>query len=205
MKKSTLNSIMIGVIITLVIAISIVSIKLAFRTEEDIAEPEEEEVVEEEVATEEVEEEPEVVIVQRAVINADNINVRSGPGTDYERLGSAYKGNDFELADGGVAVPESHPETEEGEGGEGETETETTPEQGDNEDAASWTKIIYYGQTAYVYSQYVDITDMMLNPEGEYEIYVGEDTSGLAEDIEYMTPNKSEEENEENSEVQSEE
>jgi hypothetical protein len=203
MKKSTLNSIMIGVIITLVIAISIVSIKLAFRTEEDINPPEEEEIVEEEVVEEEVEEEPEVVIVQRAVINADNINVRSGPGTDFERLGSAYKGNDFELADGGVAVPESHPETEEGEGGEGETET--TPEQGENEDAASWTKIIYYGQTAYVYSQYVDITDMMLNPEGEYEIYVGEDTSGLADDIEYMTPNKSEEENEENSEVQTEE
>ena len=46
---------------------------------------------------------------------------------------------------------------------------------------------------------------MMLNPEGEYEIYVGEDTSGLADDIEYMTPNKSEEEKEENSEVQAEE
>lgn len=194
MKKSTLNSIMIGVIITLVIAISIVSIKLAFRTEEDINPPEEEEIVEEEVVEDVVEEEPEVVIVQRAVINSDNINVRSGPGMDYERLGSAYKGNDFELADGGVSVPESSPEDPEGEGeGEGQSS-----EGGD--DSASWTKIIYYGQTAYVYSQYVDITDMMLNPEGEYEIYVGEDTSGLAEDIEYMTPNKSEED-----EVQSEE
>lgn len=36
-------------------------------------------------------------IVNRVRIIEDNVNVRSGPGTEYERLGAAYRNFDFEL------------------------------------------------------------------------------------------------------------
>lgn len=99
MKKSTLNAIMQGVIIVLVIAIVVVIIKIKLRPDEvPVAEIVSEEVSEPESVIEEVSEpEPEVVVVERARIIDDNINVRSGPGTDYERLGSAYSGYDFEF------------------------------------------------------------------------------------------------------------
>lgn len=98
MKKSTLNAIMYGVIIVLVIAISVVIIKIQTRPEEVIVELPTEEPSEAESVIEEVsEEEPEVIVVDRVRMIDDNVNVRSGPGTDYERLGSAYSGYDFEL------------------------------------------------------------------------------------------------------------
>ncbi len=99
MKKSTLNAIMQGVIIVLVIAIVVVIIKIKLRPDEvPVTEIVSEEVSEPESVVEEISEpEPEVVIVERVRIINDNINVRSGPGTDYERLGSAYTGYDFEF------------------------------------------------------------------------------------------------------------
>lgn len=98
MKKSTLNAIMYGVIIVLVIAISVVIIKIQTRPEEVIAELPTEELSETESVVEEIsEEEPEIVVEERVRMIEDNVNVRSGPGTDYERLGSAYSGYDFEL------------------------------------------------------------------------------------------------------------
>lgn len=98
MKKSTLNAIMYGVIIVLVIAISVVIIKIQTRPEEVIAELPTEELSEMESVVEEIsEEEPEIVVEERVRMIEDNVNVRSGPGTDYERLGSAYSGYDFEL------------------------------------------------------------------------------------------------------------
>lgn len=98
MKKSTLNAIMYGVIIVLVIAISVVIIKIQTRPEEVIAELPTEELSETESIVEEIsEEEPEIIVEERVRMIEDNVNVRSGPGTDYERLGSAYSGYDFEL------------------------------------------------------------------------------------------------------------
>lgn len=99
MKKSTLNAIMQGVIIVLVIAIVFVIIKIQLRPDEvPVTEIASEENTEQESVVEEVSEpEPELVIEERVRIVNDNINVRSGPGTDYERLGSAYTGYDFEF------------------------------------------------------------------------------------------------------------
>ncbi len=138
MKRSTLNAIMQGVMIVLVIAIIVVSIKLILR-------PEEEEISEVPVAeqTSEPESIPEVISEEstepetytRVRILKDNINVRSGPGTEYERLGSAYGGYDFEFVE------------------------ETNEE---------WTKIIYDGKEAYIYSEYVEIVEMYLNVDGKY-------------------------------------
>lgn len=101
MKKSTLNAIMQGVIIVLVIAIVFVIIKIQLRPDEvPVTELVSEENSEPESVIEEISEpEPEVVVEQRVRIVNDNINVRSGPGTDYERLGSAYTGYDFEFVE----------------------------------------------------------------------------------------------------------
>lgn len=146
MKKSTLNAIMQGVIIVLVIAIVFVSIRLVLRPDIVEEEPISEVASEPEQIVEEVSEpEPEVVVEERVRIVNDNINVRSGPGTDFDRLGSAYNGYDFEFVE----------QLEEG-----------------------WTKIIYDGQMAYVYSEYVEIIPMVLDEEGNYTEYVNlEDSS----------------------------
>lgn len=140
MKKSTLNAIMQGVIIVLVIAIVFVIIQIKIRPEEElVAElPSEEisEVVSEEIEVSEPE--PEPVIEQRVRMTNDNINVRSGPGTEYDRLGSAYIGYDFEYI----------------------------------EQLEEWTKIVYDGQMAYVYSEYVEIIPMVLQEDGTYTEYV---------------------------------
>lgn len=162
MKKSTLNAIMQGVIIVLVIAIVFVTIKLIIRPEEvPIAELPSEEVSEVESVVEEISEpEPEVVIEERVRIVNDNINVRSGPGTDYERLGSAYTGYDFEFVE----------QLDEG-----------------------WTKIVYDGQMAYVYSEYVEIIPMVLEEDGSYSEYVdleGESASDGIEASEETTDNE---------------
>lgn len=140
MKKSTLNAIMQGVIIVLVIAIAVVTIKLVIRPDEiPVAEDFSEEVSEVASVVEEVsEEEPELVIEERVRMTSDNINVRSGPGTDYERLGSAYIGYDFEFV----------------------------------EQLEEWTKIIYDGKEAYVYSEYVEVIPMVLQEDGSYAEYV---------------------------------
>ena len=146
MKKSTLNAVMIGVIICLVIAISVVSIKLAFRPKVEVdpaesfyqnvngeGEDSQELISEEEPSSETIE------VVDRVRITGDNINVRSGPGTDYERLGSAYRGYDFELV---------------------------------QKVDAQWTKIIYDGKEAYVFNEYIEIIPMVLNEDGTYSEYI---------------------------------
>ncbi|MBR4965094.1 MAG: SH3 domain-containing protein [Lachnospiraceae bacterium] len=139
MKKKTLNAIMQGVMIVLVLAIIVVTIKLILR-------PEAEEVPSEVVAVEDYSEPesiPEVISEEsseqktytRVRILKDNINVRSGPGTDYDRLGSAYAGYDFEYVEKA------------------------------NEE---WTKIIYDGKEAYIYTEYVELVEMYLNVDGKY-------------------------------------
>lgn len=140
MKKKTLNAIMQGVMIVLVLAIIVVSIKLILRPDE-VEEPSEVAAVEEfysepesipEVISEETTEQQ---IYMRVRILKDNINVRSGPGTDYERLGSAYAGYDFEFV-------------------------EQTNEE--------WTKIIYDEREAYLFTEYVELVEMYLNVDGKY-------------------------------------
>ncbi|MBQ7765479.1 MAG: SH3 domain-containing protein [Lachnospiraceae bacterium] len=140
MKKSTLNAIMQGVIIVLVIAIVFVTIKLIIRPDEvEVVEIPSESVSEvESVSESEPESEAELVIEQRVRMTSDNINVRSGPGTDYERLGSAYIGYDFEFV----------------------------------EQLEEWTKIVYDGKMAYVYSEYVEVIPMVLQEDGSYAEYV---------------------------------
>lgn len=151
MKKRTLNAIMLGVIIVLVIAIGVVTIKLATRpkeilTEEPSSVPAEQGISFYEESSEEVNISD---LITRAKITDDNINVRTGPGTDYDRLGSAYYGNMFDY------VSQSHD---------------------------GWTKIIYDGKTAYVYTQYVELVSVVMNVEGEYTEYMGLDAP-TAEDM----------------------
>ncbi|MBE5879860.1 MAG: SH3 domain-containing protein [Lachnospiraceae bacterium] len=139
MKKKTLNAIMQGVMIVLVLAIIVVSIKLILRPESEEI-PSEVPVVEDYSESESI---PEVISEEtteqqtytRVRILKDNINVRSGPGTDYERLGSAYGGYDFEFV-----------------------------EQTNDE----WTKIIYDGKEAYIFTEYVELVEMYLNVDGKY-------------------------------------
>ncbi len=143
MKKNTLNAIMYGVIIVLVIAITVTGIKLATRPKIVVEEESSSVIHAEEQITffeENTEELSAADIVARAKIVDDNINVRTGPGTDYDRLGSAYYGNTFEY------VSQSHD---------------------------GWTKIKYDNKTAYVFSEYVELIPMVLNVEGEYTEYLG--------------------------------
>jgi len=128
-----------GVMIVLVLAIIVVSIKLILRPESEEI-PSEVPVVEDYSESESI---PEVISEEtteqqtytRVRILKDNINVRSGPGTDYERLGSAYGGYDFEFV-----------------------------EQTNDE----WTKIIYDGKEAYIFTEYVELVEMYLNVDGKY-------------------------------------
>lgn len=161
MKKSTLNAIMQGVIIVLVIAIVFVSIKLVARPDEvPVTEVESESISEVASVTEEVSEaEPEPVIEQRVRMTSDNINVRSGPGTDYERLGSAYIGYDFEFV----------------------------------EQLDEWTKIVYDGKMAYVYSEYVEVIPMVLQEDGSYAEYVDLEESAESSEEEIEDASEAEE------------
>ncbi len=144
MKKRTLNAIMLGVIIVLVIGIGVVTIKLVTRPKEIIKEEPSSVPIEQGISFyEESSEEVNLSdLITRAKITDDNINVRTGPGTDYDRLGSAYYGNMFDY------VSQSHD---------------------------GWTKIIYDGKTAYVYTQYVELVSVVMNVEGEYTEYMGLD------------------------------
>lgn len=105
LNKSTKTSIMYGVIICLLVGIVVCIARISVRPKidkgdefnlsgnvslddidvdgVDVAEP--------------VREEVHIEVHDRARILEDNINVRSGPGTDYDRLGTAYKGFDFEI------------------------------------------------------------------------------------------------------------
>lgn len=152
MKKRTLNAIMLGVIIVLVIGI-VVCIPLIIgrrklaplTSEEPSSIPVEEGITFYEESSEEVSQDD---IKPYAKITDDNINVRSGPGTDHDRLGSAYYGNTFKY------ISQSHD---------------------------GWTKIVYDGKDAYVYSKYVELIPMVENVEGEIVEYLGADAPSAEE------------------------
>lgn len=100
--KNTRTYIMYGVIGCLSIAILFCIIKLALRPKVEINDDiviETPETFKPEVqATEPVVNEPiKIDVKDRARIIEDNVNVRSGPGTDFDRLGTAYKDFDFEM------------------------------------------------------------------------------------------------------------
>ena len=111
LDKKSRTSIMYGVIICLTIAIIFCVVKIATRpavVKEDTNYylPVKEKVDMEEIQMQVKEkEEKQDMSVQldvhnRARLIEDNVNIRSGPGTDYERLGSAYKGYDFKIISG---------------------------------------------------------------------------------------------------------
>lgn len=107
MKKSTLNALMTGLIICLCLAIVVLIVKIQMRPKTVEQDNSEQVIVNEIVAPEpsapvsESEEAPseEVTVVKRVRIIKENINVRSGPGKDFEHLGAAYKGYNFEFVE----------------------------------------------------------------------------------------------------------
>lgn len=100
--KNTRTYIMYGVIVCLSIAIVFCIIKISVRpktveSDEIIIQTSEEKTPEGDIP-EPVQNEPvKIDVKDRARIIEDNVNVRSGPGTDYDRLGTAYKNFDFEM------------------------------------------------------------------------------------------------------------
>lgn len=102
LDKSTRTSIMYGVIICLLVGIVVCVVRISVRPKID--KPDEfnldVKVIDDEdinVEVDEVKEQVHIEVHDRARITEDNINVRSGPGTDFERLGTAYQGFDFEI------------------------------------------------------------------------------------------------------------
>lgn len=96
MSKKTISAILTAIMICLTIAIIVLCVKINLRgpkpVEEDLyladAGEEEEEVVNDESSSSEAYE-AHYDIVAIPETNS-SVNVRSGPGTDYERIGSAY-------------------------------------------------------------------------------------------------------------------
>ena len=151
MSKNTMNAIMYGVIIVLIIGIVVSASMLLTRPEVVVEdESESEEVVREGYfqsssgqipdETEGMSEESNVQSepVDRVVITGDNINVRSGPSTESDRLGSCYNGYDFEYL-------------------------------GTEDD--EWFKIKYNGEIGYIFSDYGVIKKMCLEADGSYSLY----------------------------------
>ena len=153
--KKVMNAIMYGVIIVLVIGIGVSAIKLVTRPKQPEV-PVESSSQSPEASITFYEENTEAVdladIVPFARVIDDNINVRSGPGTDYERYGSAYYGNTLEY------ISQSH---------------------------NGWTKILYDGEEAYIYSEYVELVPMVMNVDGEYTEYLGSDAPTSEEMIKW--------------------
>ncbi|SDJ55068.1 SH3 domain-containing protein [Lachnospiraceae bacterium G41] len=111
LDKKSRTSIMYGVIICLSIAIIFCVVKIATRpavAKEDtnFYLPVKEKVDMEEIQLQVKEKEEsqdkniQLDVHNRARFIEDNVNIRSGPGTEYERLGSAYKGYDFKIISG---------------------------------------------------------------------------------------------------------
>ncbi|MBR6093533.1 MAG: SH3 domain-containing protein [Lachnospiraceae bacterium] len=154
-NKKTLNAVMYGVIIVLVIGIGVSAVKLLTRPK-IVEQPQSSSSENVEASITFYEESSEAVdladIVVRARVIDDNINVRSGPGTDFERYGSAYYGNTLEY------ISQSH---------------------------NGWTKIIYDGEEAYIYSEYIELVPMVVNVEGEFTEYLGADAPTAEEMIKW--------------------
>ncbi|MCR4649668.1 MAG: SH3 domain-containing protein [Lachnospiraceae bacterium] len=153
LDKKSRTSIMYGVIICLLVAISFCIVKIATRPkvieDNNFYLPEKEEI-DLEVSAQNPQEEDRAVKIEiedRARLIEDNVNIRSGPTTESERLGSAYKGFDYKIL---------------------------------SKDNSEWIKIEYDGRPAYVFAEYVEIVPMFLNDMGEYEEYVELDENGNA-------------------------
>lgn len=106
MKKQTISALLTALMICLTIAIVVVIVRIQMRG----LPPEEEAgsdsyIVQEgfdsqdSVSDDQAVEKPsEAVTVLVAIPNANSsVNVRSGPGTEYNRLGSAYSNNEYEV------------------------------------------------------------------------------------------------------------
>ncbi len=106
MKKQTISALLTALMICLTIAIVVVIFRIQMRGSR-IEEPVDsdsyivQEVSESQNSVSENQEEEEpsaAVTVLVAVPNAtSSVNVRSGPGTEYNRLGSAYSNNEYEV------------------------------------------------------------------------------------------------------------
>ena len=146
MNKKTLTAIMYGVVIVLVIAVGVVTVKLATRPEIVVAEEESSSAIIANTISNFYEESSEEVnisdLITRVKVIDDNVNVRVQPTTDADRLGSAYYGNTFDY------VSQSHD---------------------------GWTKIIYDGKEAYIFSDYVELIPMVINVEGDFTEFLGAD------------------------------
>lgn len=106
MKKQTISALLTALMICLTIAIVVVIVRIQMR-----GLPPEEAVDSDSYIVQEVsgsqnsvsddqagEKQSEAITVLVAVPNASSsVNVRSGPGTEYNRLGSAYSNNEYEV------------------------------------------------------------------------------------------------------------
>ncbi len=101
--KKSRTSVMLGVIICLFIAVVFCIVRIATRPpvvhESDIYLPEKVSIEVEDIqpTVEEMKEAVKINVEDRARLIEDNVNIRSGPGTEYDRLGSAYKGFDYKI------------------------------------------------------------------------------------------------------------
>lgn len=104
MKKQTISALLTALMICLTIAIVVLIIKIETRQPviEEASGPvdvyEEEDVSANAISpTAETTEEESVTILVAVPNASSSVNVRSGPGTDYSRIGSAYSNNEYEV------------------------------------------------------------------------------------------------------------
>lgn len=102
MKKKTISSILWAIIAVLTIAIIVLCIKISLRGPKPVEEAKndvEDDVISENMVSENTVEEEEVYEAHYDIVaipdTTSSVNVRSGPGTDYERIGSAYSTNEY--------------------------------------------------------------------------------------------------------------
>lgn len=106
MKKKTISAILTGVNIVLVIAIVILIVKISGRdplgeeTQNQNQQAMNEMTLDEELSqeiVETIEEETTEQILIAVPQSTTSVNVRSGPGTDYDRIGSAYTDCEYDV------------------------------------------------------------------------------------------------------------
>lgn len=106
MKKQTISALLTALMICLTIAIVVVIVRIQMRGERVVEPADSDGFVVQEVTgsqnsvsdNQEEDEAFAAVTVLVAVPNAtSSVNVRSGPGTEYNRLGSAYSNNEYEV------------------------------------------------------------------------------------------------------------
>lgn len=106
MKKQTISALLTALMICLTIAIVVVIVRIQMRGNQSVEPADSDSYVIQEVtgsqnsvSDNQGEDEPSAAVtVLVAVPNAtSSVNVRSGPGTEYNRLGSAYSNNEYEV------------------------------------------------------------------------------------------------------------